>query len=133
MLARQWQLGEFQAEDSGSPIYVKVDDRHDKISRVIQNGGKEFDYDDSIPLEVFVERTRLEIATGGDGIDGDKELQLDLQMQVRLGLQFQREMDTLLEDILVDRANIQRFRRFLAQDPDLRFELNDKITEYKSK
>ena len=130
MLTRQWQLGEFQGEDSGSPIYVKVDDRHDKISRVVQNGGKEFDYDENIPLEVFVERTRLEVATGGGGVDGDKELQLDLQMQIRLGLQFQREMETLLKDILVDPADLRRFKRFLAQDPDLRFELNDKINEY---
>jgi hypothetical protein len=129
MLTRQWQLGEFQGEDSGSPIYVKVDNRHDKISRVMQNDDKGFDYDVNIPLEVFVERTKLEVATDGD-VGGDKKLQLDLQMQVRLGLQFQREMNTLLKEILVDPADLRRFKRFLAQDPDLRFELNDRVTEY---
>src|SRR5687767_11939813 len=64
MLTRQWQLGEFEGEDSGSPIYVKVENRQDKISGVLQNDGSVFDYDDSIPLEVHVERTRLEVPTG---------------------------------------------------------------------
>ena len=135
MLTRQWQLGEFEGEDSGSPIYVKVDNRQDKISQVLQNDDKVFDYDDSIPLEVFVERTRLEVATdGGSGGNNteeeDKELQLDLQMQVRLGLQFQREMDTLLKDVPGNPADLRRFKRFLAQDQELRFELNDRQNEY---
>lgn len=52
----QWQLGEFEGEDSGSPIYVKVDNRQASISEVFQNGNdKPFDYDGCIPLETYVE------------------------------------------------------------------------------
>ncbi len=128
MLTRQWQLGEFEGEDSGSPIYVKVDNRQDQISGVFRNGGDVSKYDGSMPLEVFVERTRLEVATSK--ADGGPESQLDLQMQVKLGLQFHREMDILLKDILVDTAELRRFKRFLAQDPDLRFELNERQNKF---
>jgi hypothetical protein len=132
MLTRQWQLGEFEGEDSGSPIFVKMENEQGKISVVEQKGGKVTDYDDSIPLEVFVERTRLEVAPGpGTGIaDGDLKPQLDLQMQVRLGLQFQREMDVELQELLADPAELRKFKRFLAQDSDLRFDLSDRLAEY---
>jgi hypothetical protein len=139
MLTRQWQLGEFEGEDSASPIYVKVENRQDEISAVAQNNGsipiedtKWFEYDGSIPLEAFVERTKLEVTTKAGAADGRMKSQLDLQMQVRLGLQFQREMDTLLKDLLVDSAELRRFKRFLAQDPDLRFDLDDGLDEYEA-
>src|SRR5688572_18533620 len=63
MLDRQWQLGEFEGEDSGSPVYVKMESREDKISKIKQNDGSVLSYDDNIPLEVFVERTKLEVNT----------------------------------------------------------------------
>jgi hypothetical protein len=135
MLSRQWQLGEFEGEDSGSPIYVKVENRHDKISSIIQKKlgnleSREFEYDDNIPLEVFVERVKPEIATRAT--NGEIRSQLDLQMQVRLGLQFQKEMDMVLRDFLLDPDVVRRFKRFLAQDQALRFELNDDLDEYES-
>jgi len=127
MLTRQWQLGEFEGEDSGSPIYVKVENRQDEISGVFINRDV-FKYDDSMPLEVFVERIRAEVTTSN--ANGDTESQLDLQMQARLGLQFQSEMDVLLKNILVDTAELRRFKRFLAQDPALRFELNERQNRF---
>ena len=123
MLTRQWQLGEFEGEDSGSPMYVKVDYRYGNISSLLtRNNDKSIDYDDNIPMEVYVERTRLEVTT--NTTKGNKEPQLDLQMQVRLGLQFQREMDIHLQGLL-DPSEIQKFKRFLAQDPALGFEENN--------
>ncbi len=127
MLTRQWQLGEFEGEDSGSPIYVKVENRQDEISGVLQNRDV-FEYDSSIPLEVFVERTKPEVTTSK--ANGGTDSQLDLQMQVKLGLQFHSEVDILLKEILVDTAELLRLKRFLAQDPELRFELNQKQTEF---
>ena len=80
-------------------------------------------------LKHMLKEYRLEVAT--HAANGDMESQLDLQMQVRLGLQFQREIDVLLKDLLVDPAELRKFKRFLAQDPDFRFELNDKQGEYR--
>src|SRR5512145_2968898 len=98
MLARQWQLGEFEGEDAGSPVYVKIQNREHKISKILQNNGNVFsyDYNDDIPLEAFVERTRLEVPTQ-NGNDSSIVPQLDLQIRARLGLQFQREMDIVLK------------------------------------
>ena len=110
MLTRQWQLGEFEGEDSGSPIYVKLENRQDQISEVFLNDGSVSKYDGNMPLEVLVERTKLEVATSR--ADGDTEFQLDLQMQVRLGLQFYREMDVLLKEILVDAAECEGSKDF---------------------
>jgi len=128
MLARQWQFGEFEGEDAGSPIYVKMDNREHKISKIISNNGNVFSYNDDIPLESFIERTRLEVATQNE--DGNRVPQLDLQIRVRLGVQFQREMDIVLKDIITDPDQLRMFKRYLAQDPDLRFELNDKQNKF---
>ena len=111
MLARQWQLGEFEGEDSGSPIFVKVENRQTGISAVILNDNDEpFDYDASLPLETYVERTRLEVTGPGYCTDGETEPQIDLQMQVRLGLQFQREMDAVLKDLSTDPADFESLK-----------------------
>lgn len=123
MLARQWQLGEFEGEDSGSPVYVEMESREDKISKIKQNDGNVFSYDDNIPLEVFVEKTRLEVNTQTQ--DGSVVRQLDLQTRTRLGLQFQREMDIVLKDIILNSNQLRMFKRYLAHDSDLRFALND--------
>jgi hypothetical protein len=129
MLARQWQLGEFEGEDSGSPVYVKMDNREHKISKIVQNNGNVlFSYDDGIPLEAFVERTRLEVATQTE--DGSIVPQLDLQIRVKLGVQFQREADIVLKDIITDSEQLRKFKRYLAQDLDLRFELNDRQDKF---
>lgn len=56
MLTRQWQFGEFEGEDAGSPVTAQVVGEHSKPDRVGFPGGKVFSYDESIPLETKVER-----------------------------------------------------------------------------
>jgi hypothetical protein len=127
MLTRQWQLGEFEGEDSGSPVTVDLKNEQGEISHVLKNDGSISNYDASMPLEVFVERTRLEVATSN--AQGDTEFRLDLNMQLKLGLQFQKELNVLLKELL-DSDELRRFKRFLAKDPELRFELNDKQASF---
>ena len=56
MLSRQWQFGEFQGEDAGSPINVDVLTEHYSLNRyAIKRDGAEA-YSDEIPLEAQVER-----------------------------------------------------------------------------
>jgi len=64
MLARQWQLGEFQGEDNGSPVTVSLQGESSQLTRFAPGplanapvGGERFDSTD-IPLEVLVERER---------------------------------------------------------------------------
>ena len=56
MLTRQWQFGEFEGEDAGSPVTAQVIGEHSKPDRVGFPGGKVFTYDENIPLETKVER-----------------------------------------------------------------------------
>lgn len=59
LLTRQWQLGEFDGEDAGSPVDVHVDATFDHLSRIEHRGGED-DTDpipyDGGPLEATVER-----------------------------------------------------------------------------
>jgi hypothetical protein len=58
-LTRQWQLGELEAEDAGSPVHVELATRSAPIDRVSLAGGPAQPYDDTVPLEVVVERERI--------------------------------------------------------------------------
>jgi len=56
LLTRQWQLGELNAEDAGSPIDARLVTRKLSVDRVRLGTGAAQPYDDSIPLEAAVER-----------------------------------------------------------------------------
>jgi len=64
LVARQWQLGEFQGEDAGSPINAKLQTHQARLSR-LQTGALSSTtdntqaYDPNIPLEAIVERERV--------------------------------------------------------------------------
>jgi hypothetical protein len=55
-LTRQWQLGELQAEDAASPIDARLATRLAPFDRVSFKGGPSEPYDETVPLEVAVER-----------------------------------------------------------------------------
>jgi hypothetical protein len=66
MLVRQWQLGEFQGEDNGSPITVSLQGEVSQLTRFAPGplanapvGGEHFD-PTNIPVEALVERERAE-------------------------------------------------------------------------
>lgn len=98
MLARQWQLGEFEGEDSGSAVYAVLKAREYQIRKVLINKSNNIwiDYDQNIPLETLVEKSNLEIMTKIKKQDSANTTSttylsipvLDLQMRCKLGLQF---------------------------------------------
>ena len=55
-MTRQWQLGELQAEDAASPIDARLATRLAPFERVSLAGGPPKPYDETLPLEVAVER-----------------------------------------------------------------------------
>ena len=56
MLARQWQYGEFEGEDAGSPISADVLTKHYFLNRYAIDRQAAMAYSDEIPLETQVER-----------------------------------------------------------------------------
>lgn len=56
MLTRQWQFGEFKGEDAGSPVTAQILGEHTQLDRISFPGNQVFGYDETLPLEVRVER-----------------------------------------------------------------------------
>ncbi len=56
MLARQWQYGEFEGEDAGSPINAEVLTKHYFLNRYAVDREAAAAYSDEMPLETKVER-----------------------------------------------------------------------------
>jgi hypothetical protein len=59
LLTRQWQMGELEAEDTGSPVDARLTTQRLRIDRVQLGGGAPRLYDDTVPLEAVVERERI--------------------------------------------------------------------------
>ena len=76
MLCKQWQLGEFDADDAGSPVSAKLHVDAQPITKYQPFGGDVVDFDRSTPLETTVERRPITLAMGG------RPLSLDLRVQM---------------------------------------------------
>lgn len=76
MLARQWQIGEFQGEDNGSPIQVGVTYNTNALNAVeLGKSGVPIELRSMPPLETMVERETVD---------------LDWRTRVQIGQQFER-------------------------------------------
>ena len=132
MLARQWQLGEFEGEDAGSPIISNISINEGSISKVLTPSRSSVIYNDNTPLEVYVEPLNLEVPTLNN--DGLLSFQLDLESRVKIGLQFEHELKNALGTLNIIN-NIMDFLKYLASPtqntPSLCFDdLNDKQSEF---
>lgn len=56
MVSRQWQLGEFNADDTGTATFARLDMQTTRINRIAKKGDNYVDIDESMPLECLVER-----------------------------------------------------------------------------
>ncbi len=61
MLTRQWQFGEFQAEDNGSPILTKVKYQSAPIHKYSLRGQKAANFDADFPLEATIEKQVVDL------------------------------------------------------------------------
>jgi hypothetical protein len=91
MLTRQWQIGEFQGEDAGSPIIARVSAQTTMISRchlgeLPKTPLQAAAYDsERVPLEVMVERQRVRPKAVGEA--------RQLRLSVDAGLHFLRMLE----------------------------------------
>jgi hypothetical protein len=61
LLARQWQLGEFQADDAGSPVETRLHVESRRLTRFRPGDASATALDEAIPLEAAVERRPLRL------------------------------------------------------------------------
>lgn len=64
MLAKQQQLGEFRADDAGSPVTAKLSVVSDPVTALRGAGGAEVQLDGTTPLEALVERQPVPVTVG---------------------------------------------------------------------
>jgi hypothetical protein len=74
MLTRQWQLGEFQGDDAGSPIAAKIRVDTTRVRHYRPADGAVEPFDDAAPLDVRVERQPIPL----------RQNDVDLALDVRL-------------------------------------------------
>lgn len=74
MLTRQWQVGEFEGDDAGSPLLAKLSLARTELTRYRPGGHASEAFGDPLPLEARVERRP--VAFGGPG----RLLALDLRL-----------------------------------------------------
>ena len=76
MLTKQWQMGEFQADDAGSPVSSKVHIVTSKLNRFKPGNQNEQALNDSIPLETQVEQKNIPFKRSQANISLDLRLQM---------------------------------------------------------
>jgi hypothetical protein len=111
MLTRQWQVGEFQADDAGSPVLSQV---HLERTALIELGPREFPvvpFDDQLPLETRVERRPLPLRLGG--------VPLAIDLRLAMGRRWERWL--IAPDSGLSADYTTAFRNayaFTSPDPD---------------
>ena len=112
MLTKQWQMGEFRADDAGSPVYAKVHISSSLIDTFkAGNQDSEQEYEHNVPLEVKAEQKKIPFRTG------EKKLSIDIRLQMgRYWLKLLRERGLDLGDRYVSQYPFELPERSAATD-----------------
>ncbi|MFX0029699.1 MAG: hypothetical protein ACFE8B_10855 [Candidatus Hermodarchaeota archaeon] len=119
LLTRQWQTGEFTAEDGGSPIYTSLITTTSKITRYSFPGmqGEYHRVPMNVPLEMLIEREQVKQYDGNYG----------WRFRIQAGQQFVRELkyQELPDDAFNEFLGIFRTAQYaginhnILEDPNL--------------
>jgi hypothetical protein len=107
-ICRQWQFGEFRAENAGSAIDARVQLRVGRLDGYAPAGSPLRPHDDDVPLEVRVER---------------EAIPMSLHLRVRIGRHFTRLAGAVWTGV-VRSEYLARYRIVLPTDPELRAQLD---------
>lgn len=105
MLGRQWQMFEFQGEDAGSPVSVRVDGDYSGLARWRPDAQHDAPLPPGTPLETVVERERVIPPLGQTTMPFT-----DLRLAAELGFQFIRHLGTRLRD-----RELDKYRRWFVE------------------
>ena len=94
MLTKQWQMGEFKADDAGSPVFAKINIKSARLDTYRADNQAAQGFEDNVPLETKVEQKKIPFIRGGKEISVDIRLQMGyrwLKMLAKEGLNFSSE------------------------------------------
>jgi hypothetical protein len=105
MLTRQWQVGEFQGDDAGSPILARFQMSSSPVTGYQPQDGATVGIDGTVPLEAVVERRSVAdaLATGGTAL---------LDVRLAFGRRFLRLVPGVYHAAFIGRYG------FLPPDPE---------------
>jgi len=78
-LTRQWQTGEFNADDAGTPVLAKLSLSTTRLTRYQAHENPAGPFDNSVPLEAQVERRGLRFTEAGKAVSLDLRLLMGRQ------------------------------------------------------
>jgi hypothetical protein len=79
MLTKQWQMGEFQGDDCGSPLFTKVSIASTRLNKYRAGKNPVQSFEDEVPLEAKVEQKSILLSLGGQKMALDLRLQMGRQ------------------------------------------------------
>lgn len=101
MLTKQWQMGEFQGDDAGSPVSSKLCLEKTMLTKYQPGQHETVAFDDKVPLETKVEQRTIPF------LAGDLEISLDLRLL--MGRQWARMLSKNGYDSGLKDAYIENF------------------------
>ncbi len=94
MLTKQWQMGEFKADDAGSPVFAKVHITSSHLGTYKAANQAIQIFEDYVPLETKAEQKKIPFVRDGKDITLDIRLQMGrywLKLLKNSGLDFRKE------------------------------------------
>lgn len=79
MITRQWQMGEFEGDDAGSPIFAKLQLNTTNLTQYKPGGQPAENFNQNVPLEATVERRPVPLTSGVQEISLDIRLLMGRQ------------------------------------------------------
>jgi len=76
MITKQWQMGEFKADDAGSPVTAKIHIASSHLNQYKAAGHPEQNFEDNVPLEVKVEQKKIPFTRD------QKKMNIDIRLQM---------------------------------------------------
>lgn len=76
MLTKQWQMGEFNGDDAGSPVFAKVHIATTALTKYKADGHHAQPYEENVPLETKVEQRKIVFKKDGRPVSLDLRLQM---------------------------------------------------------
>lgn len=74
MLTKQWQMGEFQGDDAGSPVFAKVHIETTMLTKYQAAANAPESFDNDVPLEALVEQRPIPFRAGVQALSIDIRL-----------------------------------------------------------
>jgi hypothetical protein len=76
MITRQWQMGEFEADDAGTPVFAKIHITSSELTNYQATGHAQQSYEKNVPLEVKAEQKKIPFYRATQKISLDIRLQM---------------------------------------------------------